>query len=113
MYKVEHLIGIAFIESDVIKRDGTLKDIIPEIRKGYLIEHQEENHWILTTPTQVFVTIDCGKFGAYTVEMKKSIEERYKTTSITKKTVNKFREDFKNGKITIYYDKKNEQIVIN
>ena len=103
MYKADN-IAIDYQKSEKIQCQGDRNSIKHFIRQGYKVAKENNGFWVLSKPSKVMVTVDCGLYGKFTYNMKESILELYRRDRISEKLLETFKRDFVTGKIYLKAD---------
>lgn len=103
MFKAERIYP-QYVESSTIEMQGNRQSIDRYLNQGYQIKESRNGYWVLTKPAKVIVTINCGKNGIFTHDMKNDIVENYKRSRISKNLVDTFKKDFKKGVFSLIAD---------
>ena len=103
MFKAER-IETQYVESSTIEMQGNRRSIDRYLKQGYQKKESRNGYWVLTKPAKVIVTINCGKNGIFTHNMKNDIVSIYGRSKISENLVDTFKKDFKKGVFSLIAD---------
>jgi hypothetical protein len=87
--------------SDSIEKQGKRSDIERYLMAGYYIKENRNGYWVLVKVAKLHVTLN-NSFGTKTYNMKEAICDYYKKGRISEKLADKFKQDVKDEKISLY-----------
>ncbi len=98
-------IFIEYEPSDTIEKQGKRGDIQKYLKKGYYIKEERNGYWVLVKSSKVIINIS-NSSGNWTFDIKQDILDFYEKKKISEKLVEKFKQDIKDDKVSIYMDEK-------
>lgn len=110
MFKAEQ-IAVQYVASSTIEKQGNHQSIDRYLRQGYYVKVSRNGYWVLTKPAKVLVTAYCGLNGTYTHNMKSEIVSKYNRSKISVGLIETFKNDFKNGSLSVMADETNFDII--
>lgn len=99
------ILCIMYDPSDTIEIQGKRKDIERYLNAGYYIKESRNGYWVLVKAARLNVTLS-NSFGTRVINMKEDVCDYYGRQRISQSLIERFRQDTKTEKISVYFDSK-------
>lgn len=97
------ILSIVYVPSDSIEMQGKRKNIEKYLNTGYYIKENRNGYWVLVKTAQLNVTLK-NSSCTRTFNMKEGVCDYYGKKRISQSLTDRFTQDIKDGKISIYMD---------